>query len=65
MGITVEDLSWKNIMDCKKHFFHIDNIIPVVRDAGYRFFIWNDWIYELLSDGNSYRQTKYNYLDIE
>lgn len=48
-------MSWRYVFDGnKKHWGHIDNLLKVVKITGYKFFTWNDCVYEAL-DGKDYK----------
>ena len=51
-------LTWKDVFDCKVSYGHIDNIISKMYGTGYKYFVWNDRIYQLVSN-NDYKATDY------
>jgi hypothetical protein len=58
-------MSWKAVLDCKKHFGHINKIYSLAVEAGYNYFVWNGDIWAIDSIKNEANKTDMTIDDIE
>lgn len=49
--MEIFNLSWKNVLDCKKTYGHISNMQKTAQLVQYPYFIWNGRVY-VTSSGN-------------
>lgn len=51
-------LTWRDVFDCKAIYGHIDNIVSKMSGTGYKYFVWNGRVYQLIAN-NDYKATGY------
>ena len=56
----MKTITWKDVLDYNapdaEHYGHIDEFLPVVKKAGYRYYSWNERVYEM-HEGNNFTDT--------
>lgn len=46
----MERISWQHVLDCKARLGHISVMMELADKLEYKFFIWNDTLYQRLVD---------------
>jgi hypothetical protein len=58
-------LSWRDVMDCKKYYGHIDVFAKTAHQAGYRYFSFNGLIYVMDNSGECQFETGLEIEDVK
>lgn len=65
------NITWKDVLNSQapyaRNWKHIDNFLPIVDMVGYRYFVWNGKVLELVTTGRdlSFRDTGLTEEDLE
>jgi hypothetical protein len=59
-----EDLVWRNVLDLKVWIGDRDRFADFAYELGYKYFIWNDHVYDLTAQEGKYIETQWDIKDI-